>query len=88
MWCGGAGWWFRGRVVVYRALEMLHESHPGVVKMKTLARSYLWWPGMDQEIERCVKECVACQSSRKDPPVIPLHPWAPDTHRLCWALGG
>ena len=63
-----------------RALEMLHESHPGVVKMKTLARSYLWWPGMDQEIERCVKECIACQSSRKNPPVVPLHPWAPPEH--------
>ena len=23
-----------------------------------------------------MKECVACQSSRKSPPKAPLHPWA------------
>ena len=41
-------------------LEMLHEAHPGIVKMKALARGYVWWPGMDGEIEACVKECTTC----------------------------
>ena len=31
---------------------------------------------MDKDIELCVKECTACQSSRKMPPPAPLHPWA------------
>ena len=58
-----------------RTLEMLHEAHPGIVRMKSLARSYVWWPEMDSQIETHVKECVACQLSRKEPPSVPLHPW-------------
>ena len=59
-----------------RALEILHESHPGIVRMKSLARGYMWWPGMDKEIEECVRACTVCQSTRKQPPVAPPHPWA------------
>ena len=43
--------------------------------MKSLARGYLWWPGMDKDIEECVKKCDVCQQTRKDPPAVPLHPW-------------
>ena len=63
----------RGR---QRALEMLHESHPGIARMKSLGRTYMWWPGMDREIEEYVKGCTVCQMSRKDPPVAPFHSWA------------
>ena len=59
-----------------RALEILHESHPGVVHMKSLARGYMWWPAMDKEIEECVRVCTVCQSTRKQAPVAPPHPWA------------
>ena len=56
-------------------LEELHESHPGISKMKSLARSYVWWPGMDSEIELLVKTCPVCQESRPTPAPAPLHPW-------------
>ena len=59
-----------------RVMEMLHEAHPGIARMKSLARSYFWWPGMDHDIEQCVKSCTVCQTSRKDPPVAPLHTWS------------
>ena len=57
------------------ALDELHETHPGSSKMKALARSYIWWPKMDQEIEDLVKRCSICQETRPSPPSAPLHPW-------------
>ena len=27
-------------------LEVLHDGHSGVTKMKQLARSIVWWPGI------------------------------------------
>ena len=59
-----------------RALNLLHKAHPGIVRMKSLARGYMWWPGMNKDIHFCVKECTVCQFSRKMPPTARLHPWA------------
>jgi hypothetical protein len=58
-----------------RILELLHSSHPGVVKMKALARSHVWWPGIDHEIEKLVKSCTGCQTTQHAPTLAPLHPW-------------
>lgn len=51
------------------------EADAGMSRMKGLARSYMWWPGMDQDVERVVTECEICQSFRKAPTRAPLHPW-------------
>ena len=59
-----------------RVVKMLHEAHPGIVRMKTLARGYVWWPGIDGDLERKVKECETCQVNQKSPPLAPLHPWS------------
>ena len=56
-------------------LEDLHTAHPGIVRMKNLARSYLWWPGLDADIEGKVKSCEVCQLHRAAPAAAPLHPW-------------
>ena len=56
-----------------RILEDFHADHPGVCRMKSLARSYLWWPSLDKAIESVVQNCTACQSTR--PAIAPLVPW-------------
>ncbi len=43
--------------------------------MKSLARCFAWWPGMDKSLEEKVKLCDSCQRTRKLPPVAPIQPW-------------
>ena len=42
----------------------MSTTHPGIVKMKSLSRSYLWWPAIDKDLERKVNTCLECQSVR------------------------
>ena len=61
-------------------LSELHTAHPGIVKMKSLARVHVWWPSIDKSIEQKVKECPDCQTVRNNPPSAMMHPWAwPDS---------
>ena len=53
-------------------LEELHEFHPGIVRMKALARSYLWWPGLDRGIE--VRSCKTCKEIGKLPASANFYP--------------
>lgn len=56
-------------------LKTLHVSHQGIVLTKALARSYVWWPGIDNDIETMVKCCDICQQTRHAPPKAPFIPW-------------
>jgi len=69
-----------GRVIVpppgrEAVLRELHGGHPGISRMKALARMYVWWPGLDRDIEEMVQSCHECQQCRPSPPPAPLHPW-------------
>ena len=57
-------------------LEELHAGHPGVARMKGLARTIVWWPRLDGDIKRRVQGCFSCQETRNEPPKAPLHPWS------------
>ncbi|XP_026553619.1 uncharacterized protein K02A2.6-like, partial [Pseudonaja textilis] len=56
-------------------LKVLHEGHPGIVRMKALARSYVWWPGMDAQIASWVSSCQPCQETRAAPPAATPTKW-------------
>ena len=78
------------RVVVPKALynvvlDIAHQGHPGVVRMKRLLRESYWWPGQCTQVENFVKHCVGCQSSSKSTPPhnvpvtrvpAPTEPWS------------
>ena len=59
-----------------RLLEELHEQHPGIFRMKALARSCIWWPSIDADIEGKVKACHDCKRVGNTPPTAPLQPWS------------
>ena len=58
-----------------RVLDELHKDHLGIVKIKSKACSYVWWSGVDQNIEELVCSCLACQKVRNTLPTAPLCPW-------------
>lgn len=59
-------------------LTELHRSHLGIVKTKALARSYIWWPGLDKDIEDLIRNCIHCQKLQSSPEKSSLIPWVPD----------
>lgn len=61
-------------------LQELHEAHPGTTHIKQLARMFVWWPSMDQDIEEKVKSCAKCQFQRPMPPLALLAPWQWPSH--------
>ncbi|CAB3989970.1 Transposon Tf2-9 poly, partial [Paramuricea clavata] len=56
-------------------LTELHDTHLGMTRMKGLARSYVWWPKIDSDIEQTVSTCPVCQKMRSEPAKAPVHLW-------------
>ena len=63
--------------IFQRNMENLLQNIPYVIVRvdDILARSYVWWPRMDSDLEMKVRNCEVCQVNRKLPPEAPLHPW-------------
>ena len=58
-----------------KVMNVVHETYPGINRIKRLPRSYIWWPKMDAALEERVKSCEVCQAHQKTPAPVPLHPW-------------
>ena len=75
------------RVVMPASLQkdvvrLSHQGHQGISKTKAFLRTFCWYPGIDQQVEQTVKECVPCQAATPQygvPPVqasdLPNGPW-------------
>ena len=63
------------KVLRGRVQQQLHAEHCGITRMKSLARSHFWWPGVDKDIETIAQSCNACKAVKNAPAVAPLHPW-------------
>ncbi|CAB0016573.1 unnamed protein product [Nesidiocoris tenuis] len=60
------------RVIIPSALrpalmKILHSVHFGSSKMKSLARSYFWWPHLDEDLEKLSTTCPDCQKYKPEP---------------------
>ena len=71
---------FSDRIVIptilqNRVLRQFHTGHPGMNRMKAMARSYVYWPHMDSHIERLSKNCTRCALASKQPIKTELQSW-------------
>ena len=52
-----------------------HQGHMGAAKMKAIARSHPWWPGIDKETGPAAKPRPGRQPTEREPSTAPVHPW-------------
>ncbi|XP_062556782.1 uncharacterized protein K02A2.6-like [Armigeres subalbatus] len=55
-----------------RALEVAHEGHPTIAKMKSIMRQRVWWPGMAGDITKWVASCKTCCVNGKPERTTPM----------------
>ena len=48
-------------------LNQIHDGHPGISAMKSIARSIIWYPNLDIDIENLVKSCNQCMAVAAKP---------------------
>ncbi|XP_037567401.1 uncharacterized protein K02A2.6-like [Dermacentor silvarum] len=68
------------RVIIPSALQqevlrLLHEGHPGMTKMKAIARSHVWWSSLDDDITAAVRQCQVCQEHQRVARPVAMMPW-------------
>ena len=58
-----------------KVLDLLHLGHFGMERMKQLARTAVYWPGIDAAIEMASRRCDSCGEHQNKPSKPPVHPW-------------
>lgn len=48
-----------------RILKQLHRGHPGIENTKAIARSYVYWPSIDNDIKMIINNCQNCAPAAK-----------------------
>ena len=57
-----------------KILQAIHEGHLGITKCQYQARQCVYWPGINEDIRKMVKECPTCQHHHPQEPRQPLQP--------------
>nr|VZI03784.1 unnamed protein product [Spirometra erinaceieuropaei] len=78
---------FADRVVIPSSLRptvlrQFHAAHPGSSRMKSIARSFAYWLGIDGDIDDVVRRSSRCQQAAKMPPRQPPAHWEPPERPL------
>lgn len=58
-----------------RMLDLIHDTHIGMCRMKAAARMYVWWPNIDRDIEEYARQCEPCQLNQNTPSQSQLSKW-------------
>ncbi|XP_008484637.1 uncharacterized protein K02A2.6-like [Diaphorina citri] len=53
-------------------LNLFHESHLGMSKIKAKARECVYWPNMNKNIEDFIRKCDICQKYSNENPKMPM----------------
>ena len=56
-------------------LKLLHLGHFGMQRIKQLARSTVYWPRIDFDIEDLCRKCTSCGQFQNKPDKPSIHPW-------------
>ena len=62
-------------------MEDLHKSHEGINKAMSLARTCVYWPGMEADVTDYIKRCLTCIDNSNlpvetlNPHEVPPGPW-------------
>ncbi|XP_041771477.1 uncharacterized protein K02A2.6-like [Anopheles merus] len=62
-----------------QCLSQLHRGHPGIQRMKAIARSYVFWPSLNEDIIDLVSNCHSCALAAKSPAHADPLPWPKTT---------
>ena len=78
---------YRIRIVIpykiqSQILTLLHLDNFGINQMKHIARSAVYWQGIDKDIEHLCQSCTSC-AEHQNPPKVPNHPWM--LHEKPWS---
>ena len=71
---------YRDRIIIppslrAKVLQSLHQTHQGMARTKALARGYVFWPGIDRDIEDVSRKCAPCNAAAKSPTKTLLSSW-------------
>ena len=67
-----------------KVLNEVHVGHTGMVRMKAVARAYVYWPGINDDIEEWVSACSPCMLNSNQPASAPPHPWEKSRNPWQW----